>query len=202
MKKDINYQVSTNYYSPLSGVSVPIRFDPSASGFGKYKGIIKFILINTVNIFLIIATLILVSFVQKRANNTKILYNEVLLSREMVDMAVLEADLAANVESINNVKNMFLSDETILDLIKKTDELRILGLISKFDILSSKPVRDGALIGYPVEFEIVGSLDLVNSSIKQIQQLPFLGKTVQIEIDSSDENQIKVLLGIFYYAKN
>lgn len=201
MKKEFDQNLN-NYYSPLSGQSVPIRFDPESNGFYKYKGLIKFIILNIVNLGLVIVILFLINVVNKKAANIKNLHNQVLLNREKTNVAVLEADLKMHSDKIDNLEKYYLDDERILDLIKKTDELKVNGLITKFDILSQKPVKDGKMLGYPVEFEIVGNKELVNNSLKQIESLNFLYKTAQLVIDLTDENQIKMLLGIFIYAKN
>lgn len=202
MKKEIDQNLSTNFYSPLSGESVPIRFDPEAIGFGKYKGIIKFIFINVINTILVIFIFLFISLVNKKANSIKVLRNEVLLNQEKTNIAVLKAELNSKSEEVEKIQNLFIDDDLILDLIKISDEMRLNGLITKFDILSQKPVRDGKLVGYPIEFEIEGNKELVNNSLKKIEELPFLYKMANIEIDSSDENNIKILIGIFIYAKN
>ena len=164
------------------------------------KVVLRIIVFNVVNVFLVVLILTLIGGLSRKANELKILKNEKILTQEMTDVAVLRADLNNWAVEIEKIKSVFVDEDNFLKFLDAKDQLQASGIVTDFSV-SDKVVKDGnGNKGYALLIEFKGGVENVRRGLETLEKMPFLMRTASLDISIlREENQVRVkYIGFLY----
>lgn len=164
------------------------------------KVILRIIIFNVVNVLLVILILVLIGGLSKKANELKILKNEKVLTQEMTDVAVLQADISNRAKEIEKIESVFVDEDSFLLFLDEKDRLQASGIVTDFSV-SDKVVKDGnGNKGYALLIEFKGGVEDVRQGLLTLEKMPFLMRTASLDISMvREENQVRVkYIGFLY----
>lgn len=113
----------------------------------------------------------------------------------------LLADLESHKNQAEKLENLFPDDTKLINFVREIDLLKKEGVISSFSFASENVVNDRTgYPGLPVIIEFKGSLEKVDGAMRKIQNLPFIIRSVTVDLRRLPDNTIVLKYGSFLYV--
>jgi hypothetical protein len=170
----------------------------------KFKDIYKkFGITAIINVILVVGWVFFVTQLTPKAKIVKEANNQKLAAASAGDLEVLKAELASNADKINTMKSFFINEDALLNFTKQMDTFRAEGVASDFSFASDKLVTDkegNQVLPFSVTF--TGSEEKVNEALSKLENLPYIIKAVESELDrpSVGGNIVFVYRGFIYVS--
>jgi len=114
------------------------------------------------------------------------------------------AEIASGKIIIDKLAAFFPDENGLVKFTEQIDKLKNQGVVSYFSFASNEVVQDKTkYIGLPIIIEFQGTAQQVENGLKSIQSLPYMLRTIDIEIKKQDEEKVNLRYGgILYVNEN
>ena len=114
------------------------------------------------------------------------------------------AEIASGKIIIDKLEAFFPDENGLVKFTEQIDKLKNQGVVSYFSFASNEVVQDKTkYIGLPIIIEFQGTARQVENGLKSIQSLPYMLRTIDIEIKKQDEEKVNLRYGgILYVNEN
>ncbi|OGM28301.1 hypothetical protein A2801_02485 [Candidatus Woesebacteria bacterium RIFCSPHIGHO2_01_FULL_41_10] len=172
------------------------------------REVLKTIIFNVMNLIVVGVLVFLLTRLPQMADNLKKTRSENLLQRETADIAVLKSDIERARARVEDIDAYFANDEELIAFVAEMDTLRATGVVTGFSFLGNEPIDDkSGNKGLPINIVFVGSIEQINSALRQIESLPYFIKAVDIELERNQSEEIGISYemrygGLIYVGQN
>ncbi|KKQ95806.1 MAG: hypothetical protein UV74_C0013G0411 [Candidatus Woesebacteria bacterium GW2011_GWB1_43_14] len=163
----------------------------------------KVIVINIINAVLVVVSLYLIVKLPVISSEINSLRSEQVVRESQSDYLVQKADIENNQSKISRLQQLFADDTALIQFVTSIDELREQGLVVEFSFLTNSAVDDkSGNQGIPILIKFQGDMGQINSSILEIEKLPYLLRPIDIELTKQPEGDYIFSYGAFLYLNS
>ena len=161
------------------------------------------IILGTISLVVILLIVILMGRLNIIAEEIKQLENEKYKAVSSLALKATEGKLETNSDKIEAINSYLIDDNGLVDFVKQIDLLKEEGVVTNFKFASENLTKDGQT-GYevlPFELWFIGDKPRIDYGLKKLLGLPFLIRTVVVEVDkTSEEGDISLRYGGYLYV--
>jgi hypothetical protein len=165
------------------------------------KSTLSVIGLNSINITLVILTIVLLNTISHSAQKVKAAKNENLLSQEKTYKEALSSSLTSQNQKISTIEKSLLDEEGFSSFASTLNSLKNEGTISEFSFLSETPTKDKAgLWGFPILIKSQGSQQSINAFLNKYDSLPYLKRAINVKLTVNEDSSLNLEYGGFIYV--
>ena len=161
------------------------------------------IILGAVSLVVILLIVILIGRLKVIAEEIKQIENEKYKAVSSLALRATEGKLKTNSNKIEVINSYLVDDDSLVDFVKQVDLLKEEGIVTNFKFASEDLTKDGQT-GYEVlAFEVwfTGDKSRIDYGLKKLLGLPYLIRTIVVEIDKiSEEGNISLKYGGYLYV--
>lgn len=162
----------------------------------------KDIILSFVNLVSLIILIFLLTKIPQKARELKDLKNKALMAQTQVSLET--SDLEKSQKKAEELSKLFIDEAGLVNFVNDIENIRgRTPTIQKVSIASQKAIKDRTgNYGIPVIIEMSGSWEQFAEDIQEIQKLPYLFRTVKVDVQPLKEGGNSFKYGIFLYVKD
>ena len=161
------------------------------------------IILGTVSLIVILLIVVLVGRLRGIAEEIKQIENEKYKAVSSLALKAAEGKLNSSKGKIDDINSYLVNDDNLVDFVKQIDLLKEEGIVNNFKFASEDLTKDGQT-GYEVlAFEVwfAGDKSRVDYGLKKLLGLPYLIRTIVVEVDKAgEEGNISLKYGGYLYV--
>ena len=161
------------------------------------------IILGAVSLVVILLIVILIGRLKVIAEEIKQIENEKYKAVSSLALRATEGKLKTNSNKIEVINSYLVDDDSLVDFVKQVDLLKEEGIVTNFKFASEDLTKDGQT-GYEVlafEAWFTGDKSRIDYGLKKLLGLPYLIRTIVVEIDKiSEEGNISLKYGGYLYV--
>lgn len=163
---------------------------------------VKDILLAIVNISFIVALLIILGSVTSQSNKLRDFRNEDVQITAKGEINIAELEIESSKQKADQLLKLFPDESGLIDFVNRIDILKSEGLVTRFAFASEKAIRDTTgYNGIPLILEFRGDWNQISLALRRIEELPFLLRAINIDIETDSETgEIVFKYGGFLYV--
>jgi len=163
---------------------------------------VKDILLAIVNISFIVALLIILGSVTSQSNKLRDFRNEDVQITAKGEINIAELEIESSKQKADQLLKLFPDESGLIDFVNRIDILKSEGLVTRFAFASEKAIKDTTgYNGIPLILEFRGDWNQISLALRRIEELPFLLRAINIDIETDFETgEIVFKYGGFLYV--
>ncbi len=159
----------------------------------------KDVILGIINVITVILLIVLLVRIPEKADEVKMLRNENIESQSKVELE--SVDLEKSSKKAEALQDLFLDESGVVNYVSSVDKLKEGGTVSEITFASQQPVVDRTgNSGIPVTIKMIGSWDQIEQDLNEIQNLPFLVRPVNIEMQTDETGVLLFKYGVLLYV--
>ena len=165
---------------------------------------IYILVLGIVNLICLFVLIFILSLLPKKAEELKNLRSLIAKANSQQSREIIIAEISAAKNKTEKLIELFPNEDGLVEFTGQIDSLRNQGAAINFSFANDIAVKDKTgLIGLPILIEVSGTNTQVDSALKQIQNMPFLLRAIDVEINKIEDNKIRLKFGgILYVNEN
>ena len=165
---------------------------------------IYILILGIVNLVCLFVLIFILSLLPRKAEELKNLRSLIAKANSQSSNEIILAEISAAKKKTEKLTSLFPDENGLVKFTGQIDNLKNQGAVINFSFAKDIAVKDKTgLIGLPIVIEISGTNTQADSALRQIQNMPFLLRAINIEIKKIEDAKIRLKFGgILYVNEN
>lgn len=161
------------------------------------------VVLGAVSLVVILLIVVLIGRLKVIAEEIKQIENEKYKAVSSLTLKAAEGKLNTSKDKIDDINSYLVDDDSLVEFVRQIDLLKEEGIVTNFKFASENITKDGQT-GYEVlAFEVWfnGDKSRIDHGLKKLLGLPFLMRTIVVEVDKTGEDgNISLKYGGYLYV--
>ena len=163
---------------------------------------IYILILGIVNLVCLLVLIFILTLLPRKAEELKNLRSLIAKANSQNSNEIIIAEISAAKNKTEKLVDLFPDENGLVKFASQIDSLKNQGTVINFSFAKDTAVKDKTgLIGLPIVIEISGTNTQVDLVLKQIQNMPFFLRAINIEIKEIEDKKIRLKFGGILYVK-